>query len=336
MARRERKGGEGGAGTPSGAPRGPRRPAAPAAAGASSRPLAGGARPSPSLVPRSKESTLDYPDLRLRYDDIGRGFLYEPMLGGYFKAPDPCTGPRRTDKLTRRAVRQVKGAAIKAHTLGRSLRTFVTFTVRQEERAAFEAGELVLGREIKRTLNALNEWLRRRNLVSPAYIWVAENVRDENPHIHLLTSYQVPRSEFDGFAEHLESLWGHGFAKIERVRKPAEAGRYMMKALAYTMKGADDEQGIVIGNRYGISREILPKYRDLDAFDCPEAADSLRVLQNNMTGDIEEVAPGMWLTSYGLSFEAGTELVRVGEVIDLLGRAGEVSNLCESQSEGLL
>jgi hypothetical protein len=40
----------------------------------------------------------------------------------------------------------------------------------------------------------------------------------------------------------------------------------MMKAMGYTMKGDDDDQGVVIGNRYGISREIRPKYDTLDLF----------------------------------------------------------------------
>ena len=139
------------------------------------------------------------------------------------------------------------------------------------------------------SLNALNEWLRRRDLSPLVYIWVAENVRNENPHLHLLTSYQVPRSEFGAFASHVESLWGHGFAKIERVRKPAEAGRYMMKTPAYTMKGAEDDQGTVIGNRYGISREILPKYETLDVFDGAAAADGLRLMRGGMHDGIEEI-----------------------------------------------
>ncbi len=313
----------GGTAAPLGAPNGPRRPQAPAGA-RPQRPSAGEARP--SLVSKTKESTLDYPDLRLRYDDIGRGFLYEPMMGGYFQVPEPCTGPRQTDKLSRRAVRQIKGAAIKAYNMGTPMRTFITFTVRQQDRAAFLSGDAVLGKEIKRTLNALNEWLRRRGLPSLLYIWVAENVRNENPHVHMLTSYSVPRSEFDAFAVHLESLWGHGFAKIERVRKPEKAGRYIMKALGYTMKGADDDQGTVIGNRYGISRRILPKYELLDAFDCSRAADNLRLLQGEMTEDIEELAPGLWLTHYGLAFAAGTDLSRIEEVIEQLTPAVHMSD----------
>ncbi len=292
------------------APTGPRRPAAPAAA-SPCRPF--------SLVNKTKESTDIRPDLRLRYDDIGRGFLYEPVLGESAKVPDPCTGPRQTDKLTRRAIKQIKGAAIKAHMMMRPLHTFVTFTLGPEARARCLAGELVLGKEMKRTLNALNEWLRRRELPSLIYLWVAENVRNENPHVHLLTNYAVPRSEFDAFAKHLESLWSHGFAKIERVRKPERAGQYLMKALKYTLKGSEDEQGTVTGNRYGISREILPTYEVIDLYDCAKAVAHLRTLKSAMTEEIEEMGSGVWLTPHGISFKAGTDLGQVKCVLDELG-----------------
>jgi len=206
------------------------------------------------------------------------------------------------------------------------LRTFVTFTVRLEDRGAFLSGARVLGKEMKRTINALNEWLRRRGLGLLVYVWAAENVRDENPHVHMLTSYRVPRSEFDAFARHLEALWGWGFAKIERVKKPESAGRYLMKALGYTMKGSTHDQGSVVGNRYGIAREIMPKYETLDVFECPRAADALRMLQAEMTEGIEELAPGLWLTHFGLSFAAGTGLDLVADVIDRLGEAVHTSD----------
>ncbi len=310
-------------GAPKGAPGGPRRPAGSAGVEAPGR---GENRPAPSLVLQSKESTQSYPDLRVRTDDVGRAFLYRPLIGDAFTAPDPVRGPRRTERLTPRAVRQMKGAAIKAHNLGRPLRTFVTFTVRAESRPAFLTGELVLGREVKRTLNALNEWLRRRDRGSIVYIWAAENKNGYNPHVHMLTDYRVPRSQFEAFATHLEALWGHGFAHIERVRKPESAGRYLLKALGYTMKGADEDQGTVIGNRYGISREILPRYDTVDLYDCADAAQELGRLQGDMTEEIVELGEGLWLTRHGLAFRAGSDLSRVGQVIDKLGEAVHMSD----------
>lgn len=317
MAKRGRLDGEGPVGVPQ-APGGPRRPATPSAA-SSRRPSTGAARPVcpvSSLVLKTKESTQDYPDLRLRIDDTGRGFLFVPMFGSsYFKVPDPCTGPRSTVRLTPRAVRNIKGAAIKAVKVGEPLRTFVTFTVRAESRPAFAEGSLVLGREMKRTLNAFNEWLRRRGDRGLVYIWVAENKGEANPHVHMLLNYRVARKDFETFAAHIEALWGHGFAHIERVREPQRAGRYILKALGYTMKGAEDGQGTVIGNRFGISRKILPKYETVNLFESAEAAEGLRVRQAAMTEDIQEIAPGLYLLRHGVSFNDDFRLEDVLEVL---------------------
>jgi hypothetical protein len=215
-------------------------------------------------------------------------------------------------------VRQIKGAAIKADQLGIKLSTFITFTVRAEERPAFLDGELMLGKEVKRTLNGLNEWLRRRGHPTLVYIWVAENLRDENPHVHMLTSYRVRKSEFRAFAAHLESLWGFGFARIERIRKPKRAGGYLMKSLSYALKGVEDDQGTVFGNRYGISRRILPAYETIPLHECSDAANGLRQRVREMTDEIEEYADGVWVTPHGLAFGAGTTPDRFERVLEQL------------------
>jgi len=256
----------------------------------------------------------------LRYDDVGRGFLYRP-LPQVGKPEPPCmSGVRETCALSPRAVRQLKGAAIKAYNLGKPLRTFITFTIRAEDRQEFESGESILGKEIRRTINGLKQWCRRSGRASFVCVWVAENVRNENPHVHMLTDLNVPHHEFRGFAARVESLWGYGFAKVERVKKPEQAGRYLMKALGYTLKGGESDQGRVLGNRYGISREILPKYETYELCDCAEAVRTLRELQATMTGEIEELSEGMWLTRHGLAFAGGTPIVRIEEIVDYLSR----------------
>ncbi|MGV8084136.1 MAG: hypothetical protein AB2L09_10970 [Coriobacteriia bacterium] len=258
------------------------------------------------------------PDLRCRRDDVGRWFVYVPVFGSQSKLPEPCGGQRSTNRLSFRAVRQIKGAAIKANNFGMGLRTFITFTVCEEHRADFIEGRLVLGLEMKRTLNAFSEWLHRRGKSRLVYIWVAENKNDTNPHVHLLTNYQVPRHEFDEFTQHVESLWGWGYAHAERIRKPESAGRYLMKALGYTMKGAADGQGTVIGNRYGIARSIMPRYETVNLYDCKGAANGLTELQVQMKGAIEELCHGVWLLPYGVSFGAGSEWEFVEDLLDAL------------------
>lgn len=262
--------------------------------------------------------------MMLRRDDVGRAFLYAVVSQPATEPPSP-DGVRVTTTLSSRAIRQIKGAAIKAEQRGYRLRTFITFTVRAEERDAFQAGVLVLGQEMKRVINALKQWLRRDGRGQFVYIWVAENVRNENPHVHMLTDFAVPRREFDAFAARVESLWGHGYAHVERVRRPKEAGRYIIKAIRYTLKAADEDQGRLIGNRYGISRNILPKYEVTPLYDCLEAMRSLRDLQASMTGEIEELAEGLWLTPFGLAFGAGTEAEKIGQVLEDLGEAVHMS-----------
>lgn len=227
-------------------------------------------------------------------------------------------GPRRTTHLTPRAVRRIKGAALKAVNMGRPLRAFITFTIREQDRERFESGEFTLGHEIKRTINAFNGWRRRRELPPIAYVWVAENVGNANPHVHMLADYAVPRREFDAFARHLESLWGWGFSKIERIKKPASAARYILKALGYTMKGATEDQGAVIGNRYGIAREIMPHYELIDLHGCEDAARAVAELTVEAGEQPEEIAEGVWLTRYGLACVAGTSPERIARLVEEL------------------
>src|SRR5450759_4207069 len=131
MAGRRRKGGPDTApgGAPVGGPTGPRRPAPPAARKEDRAPGRGENRPSPSLVYR-RESSTGLPDLRLRTDDVGRAFLFRPVLSEPGKPPEPTYGRRSTERLTFAAARHIKGAAIKAVAVGLPLRTFMTFTVR--------------------------------------------------------------------------------------------------------------------------------------------------------------------------------------------------------------
>jgi len=246
--------------------------------------------------------------------------LYRPVLTRYSQL-EPQYGPRSTWRLTPRAARKIKGAAIKAHESGYSLVTFMTFTCAPEDRERIAGGGLVLGHEMRRTLNAVQQRFRRRGQAAFAYIWVAENPGDENPHVHLLTNLRVPRREFAELAAWIESLWGHGWVKIERIRKPESAGRYILKAVGYTIKGEEGTQGTVRGNRYGISRNIMVTEDTFDLDGKYEAASEVLVA---LTGtlpegsDVERIAEGLYLTRFGLAFGAGTELHKIGDLLELL------------------
>ena len=62
------------------------------------------------------------------------------------------------------------------------------------------------------------------------YLRVAENpdtidqetgeVLGENPHIYLMMKWQVPFKHFAAWASRIEALWGHGFARLEKIKDP--------------------------------------------------------------------------------------------------------------------
>lgn len=317
MSSSDRKGlRDSGGARPQGQPAGPRRPASPAGT-PQAAPGRGENRPAPSLVLSAKEST---PSLRLRYDEVQRGFLYRPLLGRGVP-PKPQYGPRFTTRLTPRAARKIKGAALKAVALGYPLKTFMTFTCKPEDRERIARGGLVLSREMKRTLNAMQQRFRREGQTVFVYTWVAENPEDDNPHVHLLTNLAVPRCEFDDLAAWVEGLWGHGWVKIERIKKPQRAGYYILKAVGYTTKGEGGTQGTVRGNRYGISRNIMVDETTFELYEKYErASEALVALTRTLPegSDIEPLAEGVYLTRYGLAFGVGTSLAEVGQLIDAL------------------
>ncbi|WP_240205664.1 hypothetical protein [Vibrio sp. CyArs1] len=115
------------------------------------------------------------------------------------------------------------------------------------------------------------------------YIWVAECPANEdgepNPHVHLLLRWSVPEPLFSPWAKRLEKIWGHGFAKLERIRKPTAASSYIIKAVGYAAKGANAGQGLIRGNRYNIARcSRAPDWECLAAFET-----------HNMTAIIREM-----------------------------------------------
>lgn len=78
-----------------------------------------------------------------------------------------------------------------------------------------------------------------------------------NPHCHVLMRWNVEPHLFRAWAARIESIWGQGFAKLERIKNADAASGYMLKALGYLLKGENQEcsdQGEIKGNRYNISK----------------------------------------------------------------------------------
>ncbi|MBD1572060.1 hypothetical protein HC725_02045 [Vibrio sp. S17_S38] len=105
------------------------------------------------------------------------------------------------------------------------------------------------------------------------YIWVAESPANEdgepNPHVHLLLNWTVEPELFSAWSQRLESVWGHGFANIQRIKQPKAAGTYIIKAVGYAAKGDNLEQGLIKGNRYSIARcSRAPDWQCLTTFEA--------------------------------------------------------------------
>lgn len=93
---------------------------------------------------------------------------------------------------------------------------------------------------------------------SLCYCWVAEVPKNEagedNPHVHILMNWRVPKKHFVDWSKRLEAIWNNGTYHLEKIKTPAHAGAYIAKAAKYFTKGNDDNsQGEIRGNRYSIS-----------------------------------------------------------------------------------
>ncbi len=226
-------------------------------------------------------------------------------------APEANTGERYTEQLTSRAVRQIFESGAYVAALHGGFTTFLTLTFTPEQRDAIFSGDITLGNEVSRFLDAAKKVYQRgfqystgelENAKQTAidachdvinvdghdddfhYIWVAECPMNEdgepNPHVHLLLNWQVEKQHFRAWAKRIESLWGHGLAHLERIKYGQAASGYLIKAVGYAAKGANADQGLIRGNRYNIARcSRAPAWDVLATFDV-----------DNITGIIKECA----------------------------------------------
>lgn len=203
-------------------------------------------------------------------------------------------GTRETERLSERAARQLSDAVEWNHANRTPFTTFLTLTFNHEARQRIAGGETTIQAELGRFFDAANKarargfyadpvergdhgslcspWPRRprreRVRFDPAegnlrYLWVAECPTNEhgepNPHVHLLIRWRCAKPRFLAWAMHIEKLWGQGFAHLERLRHPREAGDYLLKALGYLSKAREaPDQGVITGNRYFIAHGARP------------------------------------------------------------------------------
>lgn len=246
---------------------------------------------------------------RLKTDGVGGMYLYRvwepawlrPVAEGEEPSPRPPSrrkGERlRTERLSQNAARTIRVAAQKAKQDGLGFEAFWTFTFSPrvelpdglvlDSRTAVAEGLIVPSAEVRRFLNSFSQTFRNQYPSGDyrrgqfAYVWVAENPLSEtgeNPHIHLLTNFTVPRDEFDEFAAATERRWRLGTVHLELLRKPAAAAAYMMKAVGYVSKGreADRAPEPVWGRRWGCSANVRPERRIQELTLPAGAAENLR------------------------------------------------------------
>lgn len=205
--------------------------------------------------------------------------------------PPEQEGERITTTLSMGGAQKIADSCYYMHLKKGGYKTFLTLTVEPEQRKRMEAGEITIQKELGRFWDAMNMMRKRgfaytmpsgekrrikgvsgRNVL---YCWVAENPLnkdgDRNPHIHILMDWGVPYGPliqnpdkpekqigciFYAWAKRVESIWGNGFATLEKMKDTENAGAYLAKAAGYLSKAnGESDQGPVKGNRYGISRD---------------------------------------------------------------------------------
>ena len=195
--------------------------------------------------------------------------------------PD-VSGARITKTLTLRGARQISDACSFMSERHGGYTTFLTLTLDDDARARVASDKTTIQAEIKRFFDGANRVFQRgfsytnktgeRVRVEPyhgapknwdgqsvPYCWVIEIPKnaqgEDNPHCHILMGWRVAHKHFDAWSKRLESLWGQGFAHLEKIKEPENAGAYIAKAAGYLTKGQGaDDQGEVRGNRYWIAK----------------------------------------------------------------------------------
>ncbi len=190
------------------------------------------------------------------------------------EAPPIQSGERITKDLSLRGAVAISDSCHYMAKKHGGYSTFLTLTFDDDARARMVAGESTIQKEASRFFDGIQKMYQRgwqaktefQSVKMPAndhklkYCWVAENPQndagEDNPHLHVLMSWRVPFAVFDAWSKRIEGIWGQGFAHLEKIKDPEQAGAYMAKAAGYLTKaqGATD-QGEIRGNRYGISAD---------------------------------------------------------------------------------
>jgi len=205
----------------------------------------------------------------------------------------------RTDHLSPKGARAIQGASLKAAQIGQPFRAIWQPTVSEGFLSEFLPADGVdgvqkpcrtLSGEFRRFWQWVTDYCAVNGHKRPVYAYTCESKsdgdRDYHPHIHVLTSLVMCRDEFQEFSPLAEAAWGLGSVHMEVIKRPKNAGAYLLKAARYSVKGTVSDQGRVWGRRWSVSRAVRPiERRDEiplsggDAYGLEACADLLRDLR---------------------------------------------------------
>ena len=202
--------------------------------------------------------------------------------------PPQQEGDRETSQLSQKGASKILDSGAYVSAVRGGFTTFLTLTFDSEARERIATQESTIGKEVSRFFDAISKMYQRgwqftndenETVSVPAlgdaldYMWVAEmpeNQKGEaNPHCHVLLRWGVEKALFKPWAARIESNWGLGFAKLERIKNADAASGYLLKALGYVVKGESQDQGTFKGNRYNISKAArAPAWECLAEFEA--------------------------------------------------------------------
>ena len=188
--------------------------------------------------------------------------------------PPAQSGPRITSELSLSGAVAISDSCQYLALKHGGYKTFLTLTLDDDARNRIASGSSTIQKETSRFFDGLQKMYQRGWIANGPlgqvkvpghdhklkYCWVAENPKnnagEDNPHLHVLMSWKVPFALFESWAERIEGIWGQGFAHLEKIKDPINAGAYMAKAAGYITKSSgQSDQGKIRGNRYGISTD---------------------------------------------------------------------------------
>lgn len=139
------------------------------------------------------------------------------------------------------------------------------------------------GEDIRRFLNSLNQYRRRRGWRRLSYLWVVENQDGTGyPHIHIF----FPKLKWLAPKDYLARLWGNGSTRVEGIRT-INGGAYVTKYIR-KLKGWSEmslsllwlARGRLYGFSKGFFKSLVKKAKEWRLWLVESVTDMVTFLEN--------------------------------------------------------